>query len=292
MRKKVWSAVIMGIFILTPNLICYADGPGTTAASFLKIGVGARATAMGEAFTALADDGTALYWNPAGLAQIEKIEVSTMYNMHFQAINQGYINLASPLLEGVIGLGINYVDMGQIEGRDEYGNPTGSFGASDIHLFGGYANKLKNISWGLTVGWLQDKIKRDTKSSFLGSIGLLYSLNKYLTLGIVAQNIGTKLGNDSLPFTFKVGAASKLETLTLAVDIAKPQDDEIYYCLGAEWWLRNLLALRVGYKTNQNIGIGITAGIGLKISKTSIDYAYVPYGDLGSTHRISLVIRF
>jgi len=292
MRKIVWSAVIIGISILPFNLICYADGPGTTATSFLKIGVGARATAMGEAFTALADDGTAFYWNPAGLAQIEKIEVSTMYNMHFQAINQGYISLASPLLEGVIGLGINYVDMGQIEGRDEYGNPTGNFGASDIHLFGGYANKLKNICWGLTAGWLQDKIKQDKKSSFLGSIGLLYSLNKYLTLGVVAQNIGSRLGSDPLPLTFKIGAASKLKALTFALDIAKPQDNEIYYCLGAEWWLGNVLALRVGYKTNQDIGQGLTAGLGYKFGRICLDYAYVPYGDLGNTHRISLGIRF
>ncbi|MCK4418849.1 hypothetical protein KAV79_03495, partial [Candidatus Aerophobetes bacterium] len=89
-----------------------------------------------------------------------------------------------------------------------------------------------------------------------------------------------------------VGAASKLKALTLAIDIAKPQDNQVYYCLGAEWSLRNVLALRVGYKTNQDIGNGITAGIGLKMGKTSIDYAYVPYGDLGNTHRISLGIKF
>lgn len=292
MRKIVWSAVIIGISILPFNLICYADGPGTTAASFLKIGVGARATAMGEAFTALADDGTAFYWNPAGLIQIKQRELSATYNLWFQGISQGYISFGFPSLGGTVGLGVNYVDMGDIEGRDEQGNPTGDFGASDVHLFAGYADKFKNISWGITVGWLKDTIDKDTKTTFLGNIGLLYPLTERFTLGVVAQNIGTKLGNDPLPFTFKVGAASKLETLTLAVDIAKPQDDEIYYCLGAEWWLRNLLALRVGYKTNQDIGIAITAGIGLKISKTSIDYAYVPYGDLGSTHRISLVIRF
>jgi len=52
------------------------------------------------------------------------------------------------------------------------------------------------------------------------------------------------------------------------------------------------LALRVGYKTNQDVGSGITAGIGFKMGKVSIDYGYVPYGDLGNTHRISLGIKF
>ncbi|TET12747.1 hypothetical protein E3J84_01080 [Candidatus Aerophobetes bacterium] len=65
MRKIAWSTVIIGIFILTPNLIGYADSAGTTAASFLKIGVGTRAAAMGDAFTTLADDPTALYWKLA-----------------------------------------------------------------------------------------------------------------------------------------------------------------------------------------------------------------------------------
>ena len=121
-------------------------------------------------------------------------------------------------------MGINYVDMGKIEGRDEEGNP------------------------------------------------------------------GSKLGAD--PLTFKLGAASNLKNLTLALDVAKPQDNEIYYCLGAEWWLRNVLALRAGYKTNQDIGQGLTAGIGYKFGRICLDYAYVPYGDLGDAHRISLGIKF
>lgn len=292
MKKILVNVAIVGILILIPSFSSYGSGPGTTAANFLKIGVGARAAAMGEAYTALASDGTSLYWNPGGLAQIEKMEISAMYNRYFQAINQGYLSLAFPLLGGTTGLGVNYVDMGQIEGRDEYGNPTGDFGASDIHLFAGYASKFKNISWGLTAGWLQDKIEKDIKSSFLGNIGLLYPLSELFTLGVAAQNIGSKLGDDPLPLTFKVGAASKLKALTLALDIAKSQDNEIHYCLGVEWWLRNILALRVGYKTNQDIGPGLTAGIGYKFEKISLDYAYVPYGDIGGTHRISLGMKF
>jgi len=292
MRKILWSAVIIGILILASGLVCYANGPGTTAAGFLKIGVGARASAMGEAFTALADDGTSLYWNPAGLTQLKTKEISVTYNSWFEGINQGYLGYIFPSSKGTIGLGTNYVDMGKIEGRDEEGNPTGNFGASDVHLFVGYADKLKNISWGITAGWLQDKIKEDKENAFLGNIGFLYPISKRFNLGIVAQNIGSKLGNDPLPLTFKVGVASKSKTLNFALDIAKPQDDEVYYCFGTEWWAGKALALRAGYKTNQDIGEGITAGIGLKIDKTTLDYAYVPYGDLGNTQRISLEIKF
>jgi len=292
MRKTLWSALIIGILILTFNLICYANGPGTTTASFLKIAVGARAAAMGEAFTAIANDGTALYWNPAGLTELEEREFSATYNNWFEGISQGYLGLIFLSLRGTFGFGINYMDMGKIEGRDEAGNPTGDFGASDIHLSAGYANKFKNISWGITAGWLKDKIEKDTETTFLGNIGFLYPVSDRLTLGAVAQNIGSKLGSDPLPLTFKVGAASKLKALTLALDIAKPSDNEIYYCLGAEWWLREVVALRVGYKTNQDIGQGLTAGLGYKFGRICLDYAYVPYGDLGDTHRISLGMKF
>jgi len=292
MRKILGSPILLTALALVFSTSCYANGPGTTTASFLKIGVGARAAAMGEAFTAVASDGTSLYWNPAGLAQLKRKEISATYNSWFEEITQGYLSLTFPTSRGTMGFGANYVDMGKLEGRDVEGNPTGDFTASDTYIFIGYARKLKKSSWGLTLGWLQDIIKDDKKDTFLANIGLLYPATDRFTLGVVVQNIGTKLGNDPLPSTFKVGAASKLKTLTLAVDVAKPQDNEIYYCLGAEWWLRNALALRIGYKTNQDIGEGVTAGIGLKMGKTSIDYAYVPYADLGNTHRISLEIKF
>lgn len=291
MRKTLCSALIIGILMLSLDLISYANGPGTTTASFLKIGIGARAAAMGDAFTALALDGTSLYWNPAGLSQIKTKDISAAYNSWLEEIKQGYLSFSFPTARGTMGLGINYVDMGKIEGRDEEGNPTGDFSASDTHIFFGYAKKLKKSSWGISLGMLKDVIKDDSKNAFLANIGFLYPLSERFSLGAVAQNIASKLGSDSLPLTFKLGAAAKLENVVLALDMAKPQDNEIYYCLGAEWWLRNTLALRAGYKTNQDQGEGWSAGLGFKFSRSDLDYAYVPYGDLGITHRISWAIR-
>ena len=292
MRTTGGSILILAGLILAFGSFSSAHGPGTTTASFLKIGIGARASALGEAFTALAQDGTCLYWNPAGLAYLREKELSATYNSWLQEINQGYLSFSFPFAKGGLGLGVNYVDLGKMEGRDEYGHPTGTFTASDTHIFAGYAHKFKTIAWGLSLGTLQDVIKEDRKTAFLATVGFLYPVGERLTLGLAAQNIGSRLGADPLPLTFKLGAASRLKNLALALDVAKPQDNEIYYCLGAEWWLKDTLALRAGYKTNQDAGEGITAGIGLKMAKVSLDYAYVPYGDLGSTQRISLGIKF
>jgi len=262
LRKILTEIAIASALFLVLSFSCYASGPGTTAANFLKIGVG------------------------------EKAEILTMYNMHFQEVKQGYLSLAFPLLGGTIGLGANYVDMGKIEGRDEYGNPTEEFGASDIQVSLGYANKVSSkLMFGVSAGMLQETIAEDKKSTYVGNVGLLL-IGESLSLGLACQNIGSKLGEDPLPLTYRGGIALGLGSLTLAADAVKEIDSDIYYCAGLEWWTGNFLALRAGYRTNQDIGSGISYGIGLKISKIQLDYAYVPYGDLGNTQRVSLGIKF
>ena len=271
----------------------YAGGVGTTAADFLKIGLGARASAVGDAFTALADDGSCLYWNPAGLVQLKNKQLLVSYNSWFAGIKQGYISFTLPLSEEEsVGVGTNYLDMGAFEGRDEEGTPTGSFGASDFQLTIGYANKLSDkFMAGLSGGILQDTIANDKKNTYLVNAGVLFFTKKSLSLGLSVQNIGSKLSSDNLPLTLKLGVARKMKSLTLAADISKPIDNEMYYSTGGEWSIRKDLFLRVGYKSNQDIASGIAIGIGLKREKIDFDYAYVPYGDLGNTHRISIVIK-
>jgi len=293
MRKTLIKAATVSSLILILGFSCYAsDDVGTTAANFLKIDVGARATAMGGAFTALANDGTALYWNPAGLAQIEKTEISTMYNMHFQDVKQGYLSLAFPLLGGTVGLGSNYMDMGKIERRDEEGNTTGDFGASDMQVLLGYGRKLSpRLMFGISGGMLQEAIAEDKKSTYSGNIGLLFSGESF-SFGLACQNIGSDLGEDPLPLTYRAGIALKLGAPSIAVDAVKAIDDEMYFCAGLEWRIGNIPSIRAGYRTGQDAGSGASYGIGLKISKIQLDYAYVLYSDLGNTHRLSLGIKF
>jgi len=290
--RKILIGGGVGILVLSLVGTVYAGGPGTTAANFLKIGVGARAAAMGEALTAVADDSTSLYWNPAGLARLEEGELSAMYNMWFEGIGQGYVSLGFPLLGGTMGMGANYVTMGDLEGRDEAGNPTGTFQASDLHLCAGFAGRLGRLLLGLSGGTVRSTIADDTQSAFLGTLGGLLEISQSFSLGLAAQNLGTKLGEDSLPLILKAGLALKLGFLNLAADIAKPQDADLYYCAGVEGWIGEVLALRAGYKTNQDIGPGWTAGLGLKMGRFGLDYAYVPYDDLGTTHRISVGVGF
>lgn len=293
MRKMLTIIVGIGFLVTIFVTLALAGGPGTTAANFLKIGVGARATAMGGAFTALADDSTSLYWNPAGLAQIKEGELSATYNLWFEDVRQGYLGMGFPSLGGTLGLAANYVDMGTLEGRDEAGDLTEPFGASDLELMVGYAKKISpKFIFGFGTGIIQDTIAEDKKSAFLANVGLLTEVSKPLFLGFAVQNIGTELGSDPLPLTLRLGLALRRSPFMIALDLVKPTDDDTYYCAGAEWWIEKIVALRVGYKSNQDVGSGFTAGLGFKVATVDLDYAYVAYGDLGNTHRISLGFKW
>lgn len=287
-------AILSGsTLVLWLTFSSYASGPGTTVANFLKIGIGARATAMGEAFTALVDDGTSIYWNPAGLVQVKKRELLVMYNIYFEGINQGYLSLASPLARGTVGLGINYVHIGDIEGTDEYGNFTGDFSASDFQASLAYSRFISpRLTFGISVGILQDAIKEDKKTAFFGNVGLLLKTARLLSLGLVFQNIGSKLGEDPLPLTFRGGVAVTLEPVNVEVDVVKPSDNDVCYCAGIEWQIKDVLALRLGYKVVQDTGAGMSIGIGLSIKEIQFNYAYISSGDLGHLQKISSAIRF
>lgn len=292
MRKR-WACLgLIILFLVLPSQV-HGSGSGTTAASFLKIPVGARAAAMGEAFSAVADDATSLYWNPAGLVQVKGKEFSAVYNQWFTDIYQGYLGAALSIWRGTVAMGVNYVNMGKMERRDEWGEPSGEFSASDLQVSLGYANEISpRLGVGLAVGLIQSRIADDSESTYSGNLGILFSLSESISLALVGQNMGTSLGNDSLPFALRGGAAVKYGSLTFAADLASPSDGPVYYCAGFEWWLGRVLAFRAGYRSDRSIGSGITAGLGFQKGRVRVDYAYVPYGELGDAQRVSLHFEF
>jgi len=292
--KKILTGVTLIILLsLITGLTCWARGPGTTGANFLKIGIGARAEALGGAYTALSDDGSALYWNPAGLAQLKEKEFFATYNVWFQGISQGYLSFSFPSLKGVLAAGVNYINMGELEKRDQWGNPEGIFSASDLYLSLGYAREISpGLMLGLSGGYLEDTIAEDKKSTFLGNIGVMIKPTSNISLGASAQNIGSNLGEDDLPLILRAGAALKVLSSTLSFDAVFPNDNDSYYAAGIEYPLSSFFTLRAGYRTGKDAGEGYSAGLGFNLSSVSLDYAYVPYGDLGNSHRVSLGMRF
>ncbi len=295
---------------LATACVAGAADAGSSAAAFLKIGVGARAVGMGEAQAAAAEGPEALYWNPAGLAVNSRRAVSFTHNEWLEDVRYEYLGLSYPLFNlGTIGFSAGRVGMGKLTGRDEQGNYTGEFGASDMVLSLGYARRLFNfLAVGAAAEYISSKIEDESASAFAGSVGAVGELPlPGLAVGVSASNIGGEMKfideGDPLPLALRGGVAYLLpfggETneLMVAVDAVKFNDrDDVMVNTGVEYWFMKTIAARAGYKGNYDED-GLTGGLGFKYSPKAnlgllADYAYADMGLFGATHRITVGMQF
>jgi long-subunit fatty acid transport protein len=276
----------------------------TSGLAFLRIGVGARASGMGEAFTAVSDDASATFWNPAGLALLEGTQVMFMNNSFIQDISQEYVALATDL--GVVKLGgaMNLVHLGTLEKRDVQGNLEGEFKPFDLAASVSVAYPLREwIDVGGTVKGVIEDIDTETAYGALFDAGVIARPPlEGLAVGAVVQNLGPSMKFIEVPFdaprTFRAGASytrplAGLESrLGVACDLVFPMDDDTQVNLGFEYTYRDLVAGRVGYRGRTDAQ-GMTTGLGVRYRGFTVDYAYVPFSEhLGNTHRIGVSYTF
>ena len=312
-RLKVLKTILITfIFLLASQFInlTYASDPGTTGANFLKIGVGPRAVGMGEAQVAICNDVTSVFWNPAGLISTPSQEASFIYNLWLESISSQYFGYTYPHATiGTFAGSINYLSMDKIQGWSAGNEKTGKVTAYDLLGVLSYARELPyGINGGINLKFIQQKLEEESSFAFGVDIGVIGGLGRWLkvrgmeelTIGANLQNLGSKVKfqkeKGSLPLNFKFGVGLRKEVfgdpLTIAIDGNLPNDNDFYGSLGIEYRVRDLIALRLGYKTGQDLGNGISFGGGIKVDIFQIDYALVHFGELGYTHRIGVVTRF
>lgn len=302
-------SILLVIFIIQPYTV-YAGTkkPGATAANFLKLGIGARPAGLGEAFCAIADDINAAYWNPAGLAQIKEFQLTAIHKDWFEDIKSGYLGYLQPGDKDAVTMAVSmtYLDKGSMQEIKNDRTTGGTFKAEDISITVSFAQALKKeFLAGANLKYIHQKVADTYGIGFAGDIGLIYKPTKFINLGLVVQNIGSKIKfvkeGFPLPLNLKTGISYKNKWITLALDANKPIDNDPLICLGLESKIANIVALRVGYRHQtkdqkldlyESASIGFTGGFGLGFGNTYfLDYAYVPYGDLGDTHRISFMMK-
>lgn len=280
----------------------YGKGPGTTAGAILKIDTGARPVALGGSYCAVSDDLNAAQYNPAGLAQIKQQEFMVTHNEWFQGVRSEFVGYGMPVNEyWSLGVTLNFLYVNDLVERDQTGNKTGSkFGAySGLAAITAGVAISEDMCLGVNVKALQESVDSESSTAYAGDIGFLYWLED-LRLGLAVQNAGTKvkIGEDGfeMPMNIRAGASYKMfeGNLLVSADAYKPVDNKLELRGGAEWWLAEPFALRAGYRmgADANTGLGVSAGFGLKFSGYSIDYSFLPYGELGNTHRLSLSYKF
>lgn len=282
------------------------ENAGTRAMTFLKIGIGAKAMGMGESHVAATDDLYASYWNPAGLARIQKPQLALMHNEWFAGINHQFIGFALPVGDiGTVGASANYLSFGELQGRDRDGNETTIFRPYDLALIVSYANAVtSNLAFGANAKFLREQIADESGTGIAFDFGGLYTFPELpLALGFNAQHVGPRVRfveeAFGLPFTFRFGAAYQPwnDAFMLTADVVRPSDNDITTGVGAAYTIADILQLRTGYKYKlggNDLGgtSGLTGGFGLTLRRFQIDYALVPFGVLGLTHRFSLVANF
>ena len=143
---------------------------GTTTANFLEIGVGSRATSMGDAYVAVANDVSSIYWNPAGLAHVTRSSALFSIQPWLVDIDMMFAGGAFvvPSL-GVIGLGITHLDYGEMDVTNlQYQDGTGErFGASDVAATFTFSRKIVSwFSFGSSMKYISSKIWHSSASAF------------------------------------------------------------------------------------------------------------------------------
>jgi hypothetical protein len=300
LRRTVTLAA--ALFILLLAIDAGAGEPGTSGFVFLRLGNGARASGMGEAFTAVADDATSIYWNPAGLAAVDDVELNISHTEWMVDIRFEQISVVNEMFGGAVGLGFTGLFYGDMERYGDYPSltPDGHFSPYDFALSAGYGmDILPNLAAGAAAKLIYSKIDFESATSWAVDLGISHkSMIEGLTLAASLLNLGpqAKFVEEKFypPFQARVGASYLYATdwlhgnLIAATDVVFPNDGDAKLHVGAEYNYERYLSIRAGYKGNYYVQ-GLTMGLGLRYKNLRFDYAFMPieYG-LGDSHRLSL----
>ncbi|MBI5266235.1 MAG: PorV/PorQ family protein [candidate division Zixibacteria bacterium] len=280
---------------------------GTSAFSFLKIDVGARAVGMGGAFTGLADDEASLYYNPSGIAALEGNRVIFTYHNYVADLQSGFLGYIRPVSPTRrIGLSLSYLNYGDFVQTDLSGNITGKFSGGDLLIGVSFAEqKTERIAYGGTLKFIYEKVQSYSATGVAVDLGAKYVSDRgRWGGGLSILNLGTQLSalgtdKDRLPLMFRLGGFAKPRDLDLLLvgDMIFPAHDAVAFALGAEYLDLKPLFLRLGWNSfgknyraydSKDKVAGLSFGFGVDYKRWQISYAYTPSADLGSSHRITL----
>jgi hypothetical protein len=311
--NKLCSAVLV-VGLVLPGLAYGQEFQkvGTVGVQFLKIGFGARAAGMGGAYTAVADDGSAIFWNPAGIARLADNVLSfnhVAWPAEVAMTEAAYIWSFS-WLPGTLGLSARSLYMDEQPVRtvlDDTGSSGEFFDAGDVAFGLTYARSLTDkFSAGISAYYVREGLADYSASTFTFDFGTLYNTGfRSLKIGMTIANIGSDMKflerSVKIPTVFRVGMSMNLfrndnNAILASAEFSHPPDNQERGNFGAEYAFRNFFFVRAGYNYRYD-SEGLAAGIGIQFpasitSNAKVDYAYTDMGDLGAAHRISLDLSF
>lgn len=322
--RKISLAVLCVLALLAVSTARAADSnAGISGANFLKIGQGsARAMSMGGAYVALAEGSDAMTWNPAGLAVTQQRELGFSYLRYVQEVDSPlYLGYAHPMGRTSWGANLSYITVGGFDVRDANGVPQNS---DQVAVRNGMASLgLARSFWyeklflGSSLRVVHEDIASSVKNTVVGDFGVILKPNPTLSLGFALQNFGS--GGNNVARITRIGAGARMgDFVTLGLELNKATDYGTRIGLGAEFQLPEeyldvgQLSFRIGYRSGDNFGqsddetlkslrlersSNLSFGFGMYTSQAfgygiSLDYAFVPYGALGTVDQITVKMKF
>ena len=329
-RSRILSVSCLTISLLLSEGLWAAAAAGRVTAPFLKIPMGVRATGMGEAFTAIADDDQAMVYNPAGLAQIDRPTVSLMHMQGFGGVNYEYLGLVTPSslfgldIWGSVGLSYRLLDIqsteltralpdGSFDTTQAAKNQSWSAGGSEFGIgWGWMANETVGV--GIALKLVNQQVVEETETIGAVDIGAItfFPGLKGMRAALDIQNLGASGSEAPLPSRLRPGLGYKTNFGSsgehhwiIAADAALPlgpSDEFTKMSVGTEFGFNpgriHFVAARAGYRYPSDLGslAGLTVGGGYGViiagTHVGLDYAYVPFGLLGDSHRMGLNLKF
>lgn len=271
--------------------------------ALLSAGIGARAMALGGAASVIVEGPESLYWNPARLTTLERPSLSLTHEPLIEGTRLEQAAFGLKISSMAFGVGYASLLYDPIPATDDVGNSLGTFTADERLINLGLAFQTGRVHWGLVGKYLRSDLDNRRAQTAAMDAGIT-TPNPFfgcITHAFVAQNIGGSLTyineKTPLPQNFIFGTAYKNgKNISFEIDVQRNRDQEWNGMAGVEWSLAvaktSFLHLRGGYTTiRKNLGglAGASVGAGLTIGSFSLDYAWLPYGDLGDSHVLSFV---
>ena len=302
MKLTVLLLFSLCVLLLPVQAQTISSSSGTASMLLLRSDLSPRAAALSGAFTAIADDETAIQYNPAGLVNSKTSSFGLSYASWYQNVRLSNLLLTYKFSYNLgWALSVGHMGMPDIQGKDFQGNPTSRLQVSTtfIHLGMGY-RVARSFYLGLGVKYFKDQL------AGYGADGFAFDLGGYLdtglrglSVGFSTQNLSTSYTYDTikenLPLVLRTGIAYRppaLKSIIIDLDMVKSSDLDWHALLGMEMSYRHLITIRAGNRFFAQDLFKPTIGFGLNVNgRYLLDYSFSMHEELGMTHRIGVTFR-
>ena len=309
--------VLAGLATVTAS----AQPADPSAFSFLRIEPSARAAALGGSFAAIADgDINAFFYNPALITSVVDGSLSLSYLNHVSDINAGFVSYGYQRGNvATFAAGIRYLNWGTVEGADENGEPTGTFGAGDVALTVGAARPATDrVRYGANIHFIHSAVARFNASALAADFGVVYhDAERRVVVGVSVNNLGVSLSSlgeqrDDLPIDVRVAVSTRFSHLPLLVsltgynlhdldpafDDATVLDNILYHvAAGGEFQFSPAFNIRFGYNHRRHDELrskprldfaGVSLGVGIQVRRFKFDYSHSSWSELGGLNQLTV----